>query len=421
MTGQILELDVVDVAHGGVFVARHDGRVVFVSDAIDGERVRAVVTDDSKPGFWRATTIEVLEPSPRRVTHVWPEASLANEPAQRPGGAEFGHIDLAHQRALKARVIQASLARFAKVDREVVVEPVAGETDGLRWRTRARIHRDASGRIGPFAERSHDVVPVESFPLLTATLEQTALALTQDTVSGSIRGYDLVDTGEGILVLPVKQAARGGGKRATQPGQQLITQHVGERAFELDAHGFWQVHHGAAEALTHAVRHAIVSIDQQPAADAWHLDLYGGVGLLGAALADELGESARITSVEADARATDFAAKNLSAFINADAQAGRVDRWLAALHGSISSSDREHIAAGITVLDPPRAGAGKDVVNSIADLGPRAVVYVACDPVALARDIAYFAERGYEPGSIRAYDLFPHTHHVETVAVLTRP
>lgn len=420
MAGQILELDITGVAHGGIFVARHEGRVIFVSDAIDGERVRAVVTDDSKPGFWRATTVEVLEASEHRVPHVWPEADVEADASARPGGAEFGHIDLAYQRELKARVIAESLARFAKLEREVTVEPVAGETDGLRWRTRARIHADESGRIGPFAERTHTVVPVRSFPLFTPALEQTALALTEDTVVGSIRGYDLVDTGEGVLVLPVKQAPRRGAKRAPERPAQSVTQRVGERTFRLDANGFWQVHHGAAATLTQAVRDAVGSLDVWPASGAHHLDLYGGVGLLAAALADALGPDIHVTSVEADARATEYAATNLHALPNASAETGRVDRWLAALDERLNSDDRAHAIDGIVVLDPPRSGAGKDVVASIARLSPHAVVYVACDPVALARDIASFAELGYQLGSIRAYDLFPHTHHVETVAVLQR-
>lgn len=420
VTGQILELDIVDVAHGGIFVARHEGRVVFVSDAIDGERVRAVVTDDSKPGFWRASTIAVLEASPHRVPHVWREADVSRTPEERPGGAEFGHIELEYQRALKSRVIQDALARFAGLDRDVVVAAVEGETDGLRWRTRARIHRDDTGRLGPFAERSHTVVPVSSFPLLTPALEQTALALAKDTVTGSIRGYDLVDTGEGVAVLPVKQAPRRGGKRAPQPRAQEISQRVSDRSFTLDANGFWQVHHGAAATLTQAVRDAVAGLEQQPPAEAWHLDLYGGVGLLAAALADELGTTARITTVEADARATAHAARNLSELPNADAQTARVDRWLAGLENDVSASDWERLARGIVVLDPPRSGAGKEVVASITKLSPHAVVYVACDPVALARDIAYFADGGYSVSDIRGFDLFPHTHHVETVAVLTK-
>jgi len=115
MPDEYLDLDVTDVAHGGVFVARHEGRVVFVADAIDGERVRVQLTDTAKSSFWRADVVEVLDASPHRRAHVWPAADVATAPADRPGGAEFGHIDLAHQRALKQRVLDDALIRFAGI------------------------------------------------------------------------------------------------------------------------------------------------------------------------------------------------------------------------------------------------------------------------------------------------------------------
>src|SRR5699024_4180619 len=109
----LLELDVTTVAHGGVCVARHEGRVVFVSDAIPGERVLARVTDAARASFWRAETVQVLEASPHRQEHVWGAAALERDPAERAGGAEFGHIELGHQRELKRQVIAEAFDRFA--------------------------------------------------------------------------------------------------------------------------------------------------------------------------------------------------------------------------------------------------------------------------------------------------------------------
>ena len=148
MLGKTLELDVTNIAHGGVAVARTDGRVVFVSDAIPGERVRARITDDAKKSFWRADTVEVLEPSPFRRPHVWSAASLERDPADRAGGAEFGHIDLTHQRELKRQIITDALARMAHLDTDVQVQAVPGddEAGGTGWRTRVRLHVHASIR-----------------------------------------------------------------------------------------------------------------------------------------------------------------------------------------------------------------------------------------------------------------------------------
>jgi len=124
--------------------------------------------------------------------------------------------------------------------------------------------------------------------------------------------------------------------------------------------------------------------------------------------------------VESDATATDFAAENLSEWLGARAETGRVERWVAALAASAGPSERERLARATVVLDPPRAGAGRDVVEAVARLKPAQVVYVACDPVAFARDTALFADLGYHLGGLRAFDLFPHTHHVEAVGTFTR-
>src|ERR1700712_46749 len=136
-----LELEVTNVAHGGISVARHDGRVVFVSDAIPGERVAARITEDSKKSFWRAETVSVIAPSEHRKPHVWSAASIDRDPDDRAGGAEFGHIDLAHQRELKRQVLVDALQRMAGIASDVVVEAVDGddERDGTGWRTRVRL------------------------------------------------------------------------------------------------------------------------------------------------------------------------------------------------------------------------------------------------------------------------------------------
>ncbi|MDO9394985.1 MAG: class I SAM-dependent RNA methyltransferase, partial [Herbiconiux sp.] len=141
----LVELRVDNVAHGGVAVARLDGRVVFVADAIPGERVLARVSDDGKASYWRADTVEVLEASPDRVPHVWAAASIDRAPEQRAGGAEFGHIALPRQRALKGEVLQDALRRFGGIDRAIEVEAIGSDAtadgaSGTRWRTRVRLH-----------------------------------------------------------------------------------------------------------------------------------------------------------------------------------------------------------------------------------------------------------------------------------------
>lgn len=405
-TGREIELTVDRIAHGGIAVGRLDGRVVFVSDAIPGERVRARVSDDRKKSFWRADTIAVLDPSEHRREHVWAAAALDRDPGSRAGGAEFGHIALEHQRELKRQVLAEALQRMAGIERDTEVEPLPGDdaANGLGWRTRIRLHVDAEGRVGPMAARSHTVVPVTDAPLATPAVQAAT------PFSERFAGFSTVDV-----------LAPSGGEPRLVLGDQaptLIAERVGQRVFRLDDSGFWQVHREAPSTLSAAVQQAIVAERFDPRAD--NLDLYGGVGLLAAAVADHFGPDTRITSVEADERATDHAAENVAEWVGARAVSGRVDRWLRDRASSSSASDRERLRAATVVLDPPRSGAGTEVMGLLAELAPAQLVYVACDPVALARDVALARAVGFELAGLRAFDLFPHTHHVEAVATLVR-
>jgi tRNA/tmRNA/rRNA uracil-C5-methylase (TrmA/RlmC/RlmD family) len=409
--GDEFECDITNVAHGGVFVARHEGRVVFVTDALPGERVRVRVSEASKSSFWRADTLAVITPSTHRREHVWPEASVARAPEERPGGAEFGHIDLAYQRELKTTVLHESFERVGKLALpSLLTQPVRvsavghdDERNGLGWRTRVRLHVDEAGRVGPFAARSHSVISVQGLPLAATDIERVA------PLGARLAGPSTLD-----IVAP-------GGIEARQldaDSPLVVTETVGERAFRVRALGFWQVHVEAPETLTAAVRAATddALLDPQAA----NLDLYGGVGLLAAALGDVAGTTTRITTVESDADATDFAAENLAEWVGARAVTAKVDRYLAEQQSHASASERSRYRRATVILDPPRSGAGKAVIDALAGLAPAQVVYVACDPVALARDTALLLQHGYRLAHLEAFDLFPHTHHFECVARFAR-
>lgn len=428
--GKQVEIEVTKIAHGGISVGRLDGRVVFVGDAIPGETVLARISDDSKKSFWRAETISVLTPSPHRRPHIWSAASLDRAPEDRAGGAEFGHIAIGHQRELKCQVLTESLQRMAGIESPVEVEALEGPEDGTGWRTRVRLHVAADGRVGPYAARSHHVVPVADLPLATA--EVAAIAplgerfRSNENVSnedfsgggfrGGRKGVDFVD-----VVVPSTGnpfVLSGSSDGSVRQKSERIVERVGDRDFRLDVRGFWQVHRHAASTLTSAVQQAI-----DPSrfdARAANLDLYGGVGLFAAALGDRFGQQLRVTTVESDPRATEHAAENLSEWVGASPVTGRVEHYLRGVIRDSGASERARLTGGTVVLDPPRSGAGREVVDQLAELAPQQLVYVACDPVALSRDLALFAARGYSLVGLRAFDLFPHTHHVEAVATLTR-
>jgi len=426
--GEDIEITLGGIAHGGTSVGRAaDGRVVFVADAIPGERVIARVTEVKK-SFARAVTLEVLDASPHRVPHIWPEAALERDPAARAGGAEFGHIALAHQRELKARVLREALERFSGAGRRaggaeaddapaapesdstglktaVTVEAAPGDDElgGLGWRSRVRLHVDASGRPGPFAARSHDVIPVTDLPLADPRIRASGLLDERFPGEASVEAIapSAGAPDEGIRLIIGRQQPSPIVERVDLPG--------GPREFRVDDTGFWQVHREAPARLAAAVRAAIDPARFDPEAD--NLDLYGGVGLLAAAMLELGGPGTRVTSVESAPRATAHAEANLADFPGASAVTARVERWLAA-----AVREGRDLSGATIILDPPRSGAGGEATRALAGLGAAQLVYVACDPIALARDTATLEAAGYRLSGLSALDLFPHTHHLEAVA-----
>lgn len=393
MTRRTLQID--SFAHGGFGVARDDGRVVFVSDAIPGETVVAELTEEKK-SFARAVTLEVVEPSPHRVPHVWPEADVTRAPADRPGGADLGFVEIEHQRLLKREVVEDALRRFgggAAPFGMVGVEPTVG------WRTRVGLHVNDAGVAGPRAARSHTVVPVTNYPLAHPAIVEAA---PWDTRFPGAERVDLVAPSTGEL----RTLVRLPGERPDPT--RTVTERVHGRDFRVAESGFWQVHSAAAETLQTAVADAIR--EDLLNTNVEHLDLYGGVGLLAVPLMTVVGASAKLVTVEASARATELAQENLSDWLGSRAETSTVEEFLR----------RNEIQSGATVvLDPPRAGAGREVVERLAQSGAAQIVYVACDPVAFARDLGTFRSLGWDVEHLNAYDLFPQTHHVELVALLT--
>lgn len=429
--GDVVELSITGIAHGGVSVARHDGRVVFVADAIPGERVRTRVTESKKKSFARASTVEVLDASADRREHVWAEASVERDPSERPGGAEFGHIALERQRALKAEVLADAMQRFGGVELAAdpdsdestaealvdLIEPTPDDdaSNGLGYRTRVRLHVDPdTGVVGPYAARSRRVVPVSSLPLATAGVNSIA-PLTESMPD--IATVDLVDPASDDPRMLLGLA----GERSRSGENDRVHELVEDRGFLVRAGGFWQVHRAAPATLFTAVRDTIDALISEGRFDpaAANLDLYGGAGLFAAAMAEAAGPGLKVTTVEADPGATDDAAENLAELVGTRAITARVDRHLRELLDS-PATVRERLRRGTIVLDPPRSGAGGEVMARLAELAPSNLLYVACDPVALARDTKSLREAGYALVELRAFDIFPHTHHFESLAVFMR-
>lgn len=363
------------VAHGGFVVARDEEKVVFVTGGLPGELTVVDITERGKR-FDRGRVVEVLEPAPGRVE---PPCSIAAD----CGGCDWQFADQETQLDLKTAVVAEQLKRLAGIDWDGRVEAVAGGLTG--WRTRMRFAVDERGRLGFRGRRSHDVValPAEGC-LIAAPLDYS-------------EATEVAEPGAEVIAAIGSESVTVFGPRLGI-GDDPVREDVLGREFRVAADGFWQVHREAPATLTTAVLEAL-----EPRPGETALDLYCGVGLFAGALVDA---GCRVLGIEAGRDAVAQARRNVP---EARFVASPLERALRDLPAQ----------ADVVVLDPPRKGAGEKVVRAVAATRPRAIAYVACDPSALARDLAYFAEEGYEATSIRGFDLFPMTQHIECVAKLT--
>ena len=418
-----VELTVGPVAHGGHCVARLDGQVVFVRHALPGERVVAEITEFRRD-FLRADAVTVLEPAPERVVPPCPYAG-----ADRCGGCDLQHVAPAAQRDWKATVVREQLRRLAGLspaeieDLDVRVDALPGGS--LGWRSRVRYTVDAAGRTGLLKHRSHEVVPIErcliahpaiqELPVLPSSGRRWPDADAVEVVASS--GGDVTVRGGPVRGGPVRGGpVRGGpdadsavgrssGVGSAVEGSAAVRELAVGREWTLSPEAFWQVHPAAADTLSMAVLDLL-----QPRTGESCWDLYGGAGLFAAVLAGRVGPAGRITLVEAAPLGVAAARQNLRDLSQVEVVQAKVATALA----------RRRIVGPVdlVVLDPPRAGVGAAVVRAVAASGARAVVYLACDPAAFARDARTFRDAGWRLAVLRGYDVFPMTQHLELVALL---
>ena len=389
--GDLIELTIEKVAHGGHFIARHDGAVIFVRHAIPGEKCTIEITSTGS-SFNRADVVAVTEPSEFRVE---PPCKYSHRTGC--GGCDFQHIDSAHQRTLKSHVITEQFSRIAKKEISVEVEEVG---QSLGWRTRAIATTNRNGKLGFYKSRSHSIAPVDNCLICVEGMNFSEISSRE--LKGDVRVEISASTsGERSIALA---PTRGEDKARLTQGPAVLHEVVAGRTLEVSHESFWQSHIKAPEVLTAAV---LDFAQLQPGEHV--LDLYGGVGLFTAAIIDVVGDSGHVDLIEGSKVATEDARRNFSAYKNVTIATGDVAKLLPRVS-----------AADVVVLDPPREGAGKDVISLITALNPRAIVYVACDPAALARDTAYLEDHSYSLASLRAFDLFPMTHHIECVALYER-
>jgi tRNA/tmRNA/rRNA uracil-C5-methylase (TrmA/RlmC/RlmD family) len=385
-------------ANGGSCVARHEGRVVFVRYALPGERVRVRITGD-RGAYLHAEAVEVVEPSQHRIASLCPIAGV--------GGA--GCCDLAFAnpvaaRAIKAEVVANQLARLGGHHWQGDAEPV-GAAAPTGWRTRVKLavggRGEQAGRAGFHRYHSGELVTdLRCGQLPEGMLEGLA---GQRWPAGAELHVVVDDAGRRHVVC--SRRGRRGHRDEVIEGSHDAEQRVGLHTWRVPVTAFWQAHRDAARVYSQLVAGWA---GLQPGMTAW--DLYGGAGLFAAVLADAVGDQGRVLTVDTSRAASRAARAALADLPQVQVVTNSVRRALAV------EPDR----ADVAVLDPPRTGAGRDVIELLAAAGVPRVIHIGCEAASFARDIGLYREHGYQVEQLRVFDSFPLTHHMECVAVLTR-
>jgi tRNA/tmRNA/rRNA uracil-C5-methylase (TrmA/RlmC/RlmD family) len=394
VVGSVVEMTLDGLAHGGSAVGRlPDGTACFVDYAIPGERVRVRVT--ARHRRWAtAELVEVLDASADRVDPPCPLFGPGG-----CGGCKLQHIAPRRQAELLATVIADQLRRIGHLDvggPPPMVLPHRG--DGLGYRHRARFAVDASGHLAFRRANSHDLVPIDDCLLLVPSARHAL----QRSATGWQGAREVVlqvgtDDQAALVVTAARDDVTMADDVSSDPPRVAFT--ISGRTLHAGATAFFQASVAAAEHLIDLVRRLTAATPGEHV-----LELYAGVGLLTAALA---ADGARVTAVEADIAACRDARENLAGLdvTVVQADAGRNVRL------------RDRVDA--VVLDPPRRGAGPEVMAWIAALEPKRVTYVSCDPATFARDARVLVDHGFTLGEVVGVDQFTHTAHVELVAAFS--
>lgn len=384
-------------ANGGSCVAHHEGRVVFVRYALPGERVRVRVTAD-RGSYWHAEVVEVLEPSADRVESLCPIAGVDGA-----GCCDLAFAAPEAARAIKAQVVANQLERLGGHRWDGGAEPLPG-SGPTGWRTRVRLDVGADRRAGFHRYHSDELVT----DLRCAQLPAGMLdGIAESEWPPAAQLHVVVDDDGARHVV---RTLRQGKKTATKvvEGSYEAVQRVDGRSWQIPVTAFWQAHRGAA-----TVYSRLVADWAQPDTGATAWDLYGGAGVFAAALGAAVGESGRVLSVDTSRAATRAARAALDDLPQVQVVTDSVRRVLNAQRSSASTAD-------VAVLDPPRAGAGREIVDLLAAAGVPRIVHIGCEAASFARDIGLYLGRGYAVEKIKVFDAFPLTHHTECVALLTR-
>jgi 23S rRNA (uracil1939-C5)-methyltransferase len=426
-----MEVTIERILPGGLGLAHAEGKTLMVALAAPGDRLRVRV-DRVKGNVGFASIVEILEPSPMRIAPPCPYFGSC-------GGCDFQQLNYEAQLSAKAEIIKDCLHRIGRIDTvpDFNITPAPNQ---WRYRSRAQWQYDSvRHRLGYFESVSRNVCDVAECAVLVPELQQSLETLRHEMSEGLLPD----DARYFRAVVGEEEVSVASGVRGATEGKiGDISRSINGETYYLNAESFFQANVDLAPQLIEA---AIGDASGDTA-----IELYSGVGLFTLPLSRRF---KRVIAVEENPDAASFARENLAqaglknvemvtsdvaAWIESDLERGgkaqRRRRSGSSSHNASQSLDETqtegHIQSAVTagalridflLLDPPRVGAESRVIDGILQLNPKQICYVSCDPATLARDLRKIIAGGYSLDSLSAFDMFPQTHHVETIAQLIGP
>jgi 23S rRNA (uracil1939-C5)-methyltransferase len=450
--GEVVELTITDLSHSGEGVGRYAGRVVFVPDTVTGDRVLARLVR-VKPQYGYGKLHELLAASPHRIR---PGCIVAD----KCGGCQWQPVDYGYQLAAKRNLVIQDLERIGGFN-QPPVDPVLSESEPLAYRNKATypLARSSTGQVqaGYYQKGSHHLINLNQCPIQDARLNPLLAEVKQDIQQ---RGWSIYDeaqhrgkvrhlslrvgrrTGEILLTLVAKDANLAGLEEQAQTwlarystlvgvslnvnpnrtntifgsqtrciaGQPFLSEQFAGLTFHIRPDTFFQVNTEATEALLHAIEQQLALQGHEVLVDA-----YCGIGTLTLPLARRVKQA---IGVEVQPEAIELARQNaeLNQIANVRFELGAVETVLPAL-----TVPSDGMQPDVVLLDPPRKGCDRSVLEALLQIQPDRIVYVSCNPATLARDLKLLCATGqYQLARVLPADFFPQTAHVESAAFLTR-
>lgn len=443
------EVDVVDIGQGGVGIGKHDGFTVFVDGGLISDKLKVKITK-SKKNYAVGEIVEIIEKSPFRVERV------CSDKLSDCGGCQIQELDYQKQLDIKTNEVKQTISRIGKLN-DTLVHPTLGMENPFRYRNKAQFpiqKIDGKTVIGFYKKKSHDVIPTDKciiqhdvndkiIKIIKTYIKAYNVSIYDEkTHTGVLRhlvtkvGFEtkevmvvLVANGKKLpylneLASVLKENVPGfktlvlntnrektnvilGKENKVIYGDGKINDYIGDLVFEISPLSFFQVNPSQTEVLYNkALEYADLKENDTV------FDIYCGIGTISLFLAQK---AKKVYGVEILGDAIKDAKINakLNKLENTEFFVGKAEEVVPKLY-------KEGKTANVVVVDPPRKGCEESVLDTIVSMEPDKVVYVSCNPSTLARDLAYLDERGYKCKEIQPVDMFPHTMHVESVALLYR-